>query len=90
MSSQSNVTPISRLVTPADYQTANAHLFPSLNALQWFIRTRHALLTKRKALLKINGRKVIDPQRFDAAIIEAGHAAMVEDRRGITRRERAA
>jgi hypothetical protein len=81
-----NVTRLTTLVTPADYQTANPHLFPSVNALAWFIRRHAALLVKRRALLKVNGRKVIDPDRFDAAVVEAGHADMLTDQRGGARR----
>ena len=66
---------ISSLVSPEAYRTeGRTHVFPSPASLSWFIRKHKQRLLKQNALVSPTGRKLINPQPFDAVIIEVAHA----------------
>lgn len=73
-------TQLSRLQTPAEYQSAGrSHIFPSQTSLQWHMRQHRAELARRGALLKVAGRVLIDSQRMDEAVLALGHAAAQQE-----------
>ena len=63
---------LSRLVTPEVYQAERTNLFPSPSSVRWFVRTHRKELVDANALLRINGRHVVDPDAFDRVTLEAG------------------
>ena len=70
------------LVPPSDYQAQRPQVFPSPESLRWFERAHRAELIQRGALLMPNGRKLVDPQLFDAAVRDIGRR-MAARRAGI-------
>lgn len=60
------------LKSPRDYVSAAQNVFPSESSLKWFIRRHKQELVAAGALLIINRRSLIDPPRFDAAVIKSG------------------
>lgn len=67
---------ISRLVTPAEYQSAREHIFPSISSWQWFNRTHRSTLRLRGALLRLTGRMLVDPDCYDEVVIQVGGRPM--------------
>ena len=67
---------LSRLVTPAVYQSARAHIFPSFSSWQWFNRANRSTLRSQGALLKLTGRMLVDPDCYDAVVIQVGGRPM--------------
>jgi len=67
-----------RLLTPKDYQSENAHAFPSMAALQWFMRCHREELARNGALAKINRRFLIAVPRFNAVVLAVGRAAATD------------
>ena len=63
---------VQALVPLLEYQQSRAHLFPSLESLRWFIKTRKRQLVDAGALLDITRRHMILPARFDAVVMESG------------------
>ena len=63
---------LERIKTPAAYQATRQHIFASGTSLQWTIRQERERLIKAGALLKINGRTMIDEAAFDAAMLAIG------------------
>lgn len=61
---------LTRLVTPLDYQVARSNLFPSEASLRWQLRAHRARLEASGAVLRIAGRLLVDPVRFDQALID--------------------
>lgn len=60
------------LVTPADYVAQRSQVFPGVESLRWFERQHRAELLERGAILMPNGRKLLDPEAFDRAVVEIG------------------
>lgn len=63
-------TAVDRLVTPGDYQAARARIFPSEASLRWHLRVHRADLAAEGAVVRLAGRLLIDPDRFDEAILK--------------------
>jgi hypothetical protein len=72
-------TELSRLTTPAAYQAARGHIFPSATSLQWFMRRHRDALLKDHAVLKPAGRFLIDAEAFDKAVIRIGHQTLIAE-----------
>lgn len=68
-------TPLSALRKLTDYREKRAHIFPSDNALQWFVRRNRAGLVDAGALVMLTGQWHAHEDKFDAYVIEAGQAA---------------
>ena len=60
------------LLLLAEYREHRSRVFPSDESLRWFIRSNHAELTRRKALVMPAGRKLINPPEFDQAVLDIG------------------
>lgn len=60
------------LITPAEYVSARAQVFPSEESFRWFERANRAELVDCGAVLKPTGRKLIDPTACDAAVMRIG------------------
>lgn len=63
------------LRTLAQYREGREHIFPSPTSLEWTCRRLRAELVREGALLVINGRRMVDPQVFDAVILNAARRA---------------
>lgn len=61
-------------VTLAQFQEANASLFPSEHSLRWYVRQHRRALLEAGALTEIAGRLVISPDAFVRAAAEIGRA----------------
>jgi hypothetical protein len=57
------------------FQEANAHLWPSLHSLRWFIRMQKRQLIEEQALVLIAGRHMIHGQNFLSALVKIGTQA---------------
>ena len=60
------------LVTPTDYVATRPQVFPGPESLRWFERQHRAELVDKGAILLVNGRKLVNPAAFDAAVLEIG------------------
>ena len=56
------------------YRKFRGHVFPSDEALKYFIRKHRIRLFECGALLEVGGRHLIVGSKFDAAVIELGNA----------------
>lgn len=63
---------VERLQTPADYQATRGTVFAARESLHWFIRRNRPALVDRHALFLVAGRKLIDPDQFDQAVLDIG------------------
>ena len=62
-----------KLTTLTGYRNnGREHIFPSDASLDWFIRKNREHLIKNNALLMPAGRKLINQDAFDLAVIEIG------------------
>lgn len=68
------------LVTPADYVAQRSQVFPGVESLRWFERQHRAELIERGAILMPNGRKLLDPEAFDRAVVEIGKRLATKNR----------
>ncbi|MFO1337930.1 MAG: hypothetical protein U1F53_06775 [Burkholderiaceae bacterium] len=59
-------------VEPETYVQARPHVFPSLEAWRYFIRTHRAELVSAEALLRPTGRLLIEPVKFDQVVRNVG------------------
>ena len=65
-----------KLTTLTGYRNnGREHIFPSDASLDWFIRKNREHLIKNNALLMPAGRKLINQDAFDLAVIEIGKIA---------------
>lgn len=62
------------LKKPADYQTAHSGIFPSQQALAWFMRRHRGALIQSRALVTVNRRVLIDTPKFNSAVLRIGAA----------------
>ena len=62
------------LKKPADYQTAHSHVFPSVQALAWFMRRNRNQLVRAGAVLTLNRRLLLDVERFNSVVRKVGAA----------------
>jgi hypothetical protein len=69
--SLSTIQPLA-LMTPADYVAARSQIFPGVESLRWFERQHRDELIQCGAILMPNGRKLVDPDAFDRAVVEIG------------------
>lgn len=63
---------VARLVHPDIYRAERAHLFPSAESFAWFVRKNRDELARAGALLKPNGRWLVQPDAFDSAVMAIG------------------
>lgn len=67
---------LQKLTTLTGYRNnGREHIFPSDASLDWFIRKNREHLIKNNALLMPAGRKLINQDAFDLAVIEIGKIA---------------
>lgn len=58
-----------------EYRARRAHVFPSGNALQWFVRQHRARLVEAGALIMLTGQWHVVEDKFDAVVIQVGREA---------------
>lgn len=63
---------LSTLLPPAEYQPTVPQVFQTLSSLDWFIRRNWTELTELGAVVMPAGRKLIDRERMDQAILAIG------------------
>jgi hypothetical protein len=61
------------LLTLDEYRARNERVFPSNASLSWFIRSHREGLVAAQAILVLNRRLLIEPMRFDAAVLAIGY-----------------
>lgn len=69
---QATTSPLAGLVRIQQYQSERSNVFPSVESLRWYLREHRQGLEGASALLYIAGRLWINPQRFDAYVLDAG------------------
>lgn len=57
--------PRAQMVSIWDWRASNPHLFPSDTSLRWHLRRHRAAYISAGALLKLAGRFVVDPVKFE-------------------------
>lgn len=65
----SHLCDIERLVSPQDYQSSRSRIFPSESSLRWHLRAHRADLAAGGAVVRVAGRLLIDPLRFDEVVL---------------------
>lgn len=60
------------LVTPSQYVAERPQIFPSVESLRWFERQHRDELIAKGAVVMPAGRKLLNAQVFDDAVIEIG------------------
>jgi hypothetical protein len=60
------------LQTAAEYQSERRQVFPSQGAHTWFMRVHRAELEAAGALVVVNRRLLIVPDRFDNVVLTLG------------------
>ena len=60
------------ILSESDYQALNAHVFPTIHSLKWFIRKHRNRLSETGSVLLIAGRTFIAPKTFSATAISIG------------------
>ncbi|KQW57078.1 hypothetical protein [Variovorax sp. Root411] len=63
------------LLTLEGYQQRTAPIFSGIHSLRWYIRPRKEQLVAAGALLYIAGRLWVNPDKFDACVLELASAA---------------
>ena len=63
-----------------DYLALGNTVFPSKVSAIWFIRKHRPVLAERGALIKVNGRRLVIPDAFDAAVRDIGRENALRDR----------
>lgn len=63
------------LLTLGQYAEARSHVFGSPESLRWFVRKHQDELVAAGALLRLTDRWMIEPEVFDAAVLEIGARA---------------
>jgi hypothetical protein len=63
---------IAALLPPAEYQPRAPGVFPTLHSLNWFLRDNMAELVKLGAVVVPTGRKLIDPEKMEKAVLAIG------------------
>lgn len=66
---------MSALLTLGQYAEARSHVFGSSESLRWFMRKHQDDLVAAGALLRLTDRWMIQPEVFDAAVLEIGARA---------------
>jgi hypothetical protein len=70
---------VASLKSPSEYQTERQNAFPSLAAVEWFMRRHRPALNEAGALVTVNRRLLIVPSAFDAVVMAVGaHTAAAE------------
>lgn len=62
----------------ADFQAANASIFPSLASLRWFYAKNRAALISGGAVTMIAGRLLVNAEAFARLAIEIGNKAAAQ------------
>ena len=70
----SQTVAIERLVTLEDYQSTRVRIFPSESSLKWHLRVHRADLAAGGAILRVAGRLLIDPPKFDQVVLQIARA----------------
>lgn len=60
------------VVALEQYRQQRAHLFPTMNSLQWWMRSHRRQAIEAGALLLVRGRYHVNPEKFDACIVACG------------------
>jgi hypothetical protein len=66
---------LASLKSPSEYQSERQNAFPTLAALEWFMRRQRPALKTAGALVIINRRLLIVPTAFDAVALAVGAQA---------------
>ena len=66
---------LAALVLPEEYRATRAHLFPSHQSLEWFLRLHRGRLTEAGALTIIAGKRRLHAPRADAVLLAVGREA---------------
>lgn len=61
-----------------EYRASRAGIFPSDHALDWFARRWRDELVAAGAMVRINRRLFVVPERFDAVVLEVGARLVAE------------
>ena len=63
---------LNNLINRADFQKSEAgeRLFPTMTAIDWFIRVNKARLIEQKAILKLRGQWFLVRPEFDQTVID--------------------
>ena len=61
-----------------DYRATVPKLFPSDQSLYWFIRKNKKKLEEANALVPVNRRIFIHPEKFDAVVLEVARAQVAK------------
>lgn len=69
---ETTTSPLAGLMPAAEYAAARPMLFPSQTSFRWTERRYQAELAGCGALLKLNGRKLVNPPLFDQALLDIG------------------
>lgn len=65
---------LEQVTPPEDYLRGRERIFPSMNALQWFIRANRDTLEAVGAILMLRGQRYLHAERFDQAVLSIGSA----------------
>lgn len=65
---------ITDLRTLKQFQDENAHAFPSPTSLEWFIKKNRPAIRAAGALVVVNGRRFVVPDRFVGVVLKIGAA----------------
>jgi hypothetical protein len=66
---------LSQLVPLPEYREQRQRFFPSPASLDWYLRKHKPQLISAGALLMQAGRWFVDPETFDACVVEAAMQA---------------
>lgn len=75
----SHADALRRLMTFSQYQAERSQVFPSVDSLRWFERQHRPVLLERGAIVAPTGRKMVDPQAFDAVALEVGRSRAIAE-----------
>jgi hypothetical protein len=67
-----SITSLLPLVPRREYLASRANVFGSDESLRWFERSNRQVLADRGAVVAPLGRKLINPELFDAVVLEVG------------------
>lgn len=63
---------ITSLRTMDQFQGENTHAFPSPSSLEWFVKRNRPAIRAARAIVVINGRRFIDPDKFVGVVLKVG------------------
>ncbi len=68
-------SPLAGVRKLSEYRAQRTHVFPSDNAMQWFVRNHKAALIEAGALVMLTGQWHAVDEKFDAYVVQAGQRA---------------